>query len=136
MSGDILAAVLRVQTDMLTVEGIRMAPAYPPEQMSAFPFAVAYLKSGIWEKSIPSLITSKHVIAAQLHIARKNLPMDIKAAMFFAYRVAQALLDDQTLNGQVLVIERIPYTFGPLGWGGVDTIGFEWTLNVSILNQE
>jgi len=43
------SAIDEIQTEVRALSGIRSAPDEPPDQMGAYPFAVAYAGKGVWE---------------------------------------------------------------------------------------
>lgn len=137
-----LAAVIsEIAADLCVLTGIRGAPANPPDQINAFPFIVTYARSGVIEAGPVALRRGLHNIVIELHVARRDLARDVAAAMEYADTVPNALLatlsySGDRFNNTVSTFERITYTFGPMQWGGIDTIGFRWTLeNVKIQDQ-
>lgn len=115
-----------------SLTGIRQAPANAPEQATAFPFAVVYPATGNAQGGPMGGIfrDATHNIIAEIHTARKYLPKDIVAIQGFYDLFIDALKADPTLTGAVKLITALDYQFGALGWGGVDTIGWRFTITV------
>lgn len=124
-------AIKEIQDIVGAISGIQQAPDEPPEQMNVFPFAVCYAASGeyIWHHK--ASMRGNHNIHLEIHLARKDLPYDVKAAMAYCQNIPLALFN-ATKFGVTLTavknIDRIEYTLGPLGWGGTATIGFRFVI--------
>ena len=126
------AVIDQIQDEIGALSGIRAAPHEPPESMSAYPFAVAFVKSGNWTLGKPAgCMTGLHDIVVELHIARKDLARDYAAAMAYAKSVPNAIgsawLVDVTMTS-LDAIGSIAYEFGQMSWAGIDTIGWRWTI--------
>lgn len=119
-----------IQADLGALTGIRGAPDEAPEQINKFPFIVCYPLSGEWHSDIPGAKIGLHTIAIALHVARKDMPRDIQKAMAYAESIPNALLkvvatqSGDRFNNKIETFDRITYTFGSIGYGGTDTIGF------------
>jgi len=126
------AAVTQLQTIASGLTDMRLAPNYPPEQANAFPFAISYIESGRLESTRLGKILSDgfHVLATEIHVARRDLPTAIESAEGFLALFLTALQADPALDGNVLAIDAMRYTFGALQYGGVDTIGYRFLLDV------
>jgi hypothetical protein len=122
--------IAQVQTYVATLTGIRKAPSQPPEQMNAFPFAISYPSSGTWRMAPAGSKTGLHNIAIEIHVMRKDLPRDFDKAMDYSDILPNLLFlklkDDNKWNFTIDTFGAISYTFGPLGYGGVDTLGFRF----------
>ena len=128
-----LAQVIeRVATVVASVPGIRSAPIAPPEQMNVFPFGVVFPADGDNTFGTPGERLALDAIAVELHVARKDLPRDVQGALPFVDSIPDALMSDM-VNTQwantIDTFESISWTFGPLGWGGMDTLGFRFTVS-------
>ena len=125
-------AVDNLTTLTASLTGIRQAPSAPPEQATAFPFAVVYPSSGTASGGPLGGIfrDATHGIVAEIHTARKYLPKDIAAIQGYYDLFITALQADPTLGGAVKLTTQLDYQFGGLGWGGVDTIGWRFTVTV------
>ena len=123
-------AIDRVQALVGAISGIREAPDEPPETMAVFPFAVAYVTGGRWDSISAGWAIGYHTIALELHVSRVDLPRDVQEAMAYSESVANALIGDITLNDTVETITSINYTFGPIGWATVPTLGWRYEIEV------
>jgi hypothetical protein len=121
-------AIAYVQTLVGGVSGIRAAPEYPTEDINIFPFAMAYSGGGTWEISA-GRAKGLHTIVIEIHVARQDLPRDTHALMAFSDSIPQALLSDPTLGGNIATFGTIRYTFGQLGWAGIQTLGFRFYID-------
>lgn len=124
------AVVDAVTTMTGGLTGIRQAPTDPTETANAFPFAVTYSGGGSY---LPfglgkALTRGVHRIVTEIHVARKDLPRDVAALIPFPDRYLAALQADYTLSGAIINIEGLDYDFGALQWGGLDTLGWRFTL--------
>lgn len=130
-----LAAAIQNLADILGgLSGVRLAPDYPTETAPVFPFAVAYAATGDYTGgSLGNILTREaHAIAAEVHIDRIDLPRSIAAAVPYADLLRTALQADPTLGGEVMIVTALNYTFGPLNWGGIETIGYAFSVAVSL----
>ncbi len=123
------ATVEWIQDQTGALSGIRTAPDFPLEQVGAFPFVVAYMGGGTFEKGEAGGIVERHDFIIELHIARKDLPRDIEKAVAYVDSIPAAIMADSTLGGTVLQFESIVYEFAPeMFWDAVKTIGFRFTV--------
>lgn len=131
----VLGAVQAIQDVAITVTGIKQAPDYPPEQINEFPFALCYPGSGSFGDGPAGSRLGLHTIILEIHTARGQLPYAVAAVIGYGDAVTAALLSDRTLARAVDCINGpITYTFGPLGWGGQDTIGWRFSIPVKQIN--
>ena len=122
------STITYIQTELAKVSSIRAAPQYPPEQLNVFPIAVCFPRSGRFEPRSSGWSQQFHDIVVQIHVARKDLARDVAAFSGIPEAIAAALLADPTLGGNVSTFQKISYTFGELGWGGAQTIGFSFVI--------
>jgi hypothetical protein len=128
-------AIDAIQADLGALDGIRGAPDEAPESINVFPFVVCYPSSGEWRSDIPGAKIGLHTITVELHVARKDLPRDIQKAMAYSESIPNALLKavattaGDRFAGTIATFDRITYTFGPLGWGGMETFGFRFQIS-------
>jgi hypothetical protein len=122
-------AIEQVQIIAAAVTGVVAAPKLPPEQINQFPFAVAFPGDGEMNIEMGSLMDGVHNIVLEIHVARKDLPRDVDKAGVFIDSIPKALWSKPTLNGRIRWFTKISYKFGPLGWGGVDTLGIRFTIH-------
>lgn len=116
----------QIQAEVRTVPGIRAAPDEPPAQISHFPFAVCYAREGHYRIGPPNTMQGIHEIVLEVHVARQEMERDFQEVMPYAKAVPAAILaayKSGRLSG-LEVLKEIGYAFGPLGWGGVATMGF------------
>lgn len=121
-------AILQVQTIVSGITGINSAPLYPPENVGTFPFCTTHASSGYWGFGPGGGIKGMHTIVIEIHIARKDLPLDVQVTMPFGDLVAEVLLADPTLGGTVSTFGRLSYTYGAMAWGELLTIGWRISL--------
>jgi len=130
MSDTLQNVCVQVATYLRALSGVRAAPDYPPDKIDPFPFVVVYPASGTWEFGVAGEKLGLHVLAVELHVARKDLPRDMQKALDFGDRVPNLLMsklhNDNKWNGKIDAFGRITYTFGTLGWNGISTLGFKW----------
>ena len=128
-------AIDQLQAIARGLAGIKSAPDDPPEQASAFPFAVTYPSSGDWDGSSSGEILTResHALTCEIHLGRSaSLPSAIAQAIPYHDLFLAAIRADSNLNDEVEVIETGGYTFGPMQWANIDTIGYRFTVNVRI----
>lgn len=129
---DLAEVIERVAFIMASVPGIRRAPISPEEQMNVFPFAVVYPLDGESQFGTPGERLELDSLAVELHVARKDLPRDVQGALPFVDSIPDALMEDMVSTqwaGTIDTFDIISWTFGPLGWGGMDTLGFRFTVS-------
>jgi hypothetical protein len=130
-------AIDEIQTAILSLAGIRDAPSQPPEAMNAFPFVVCYPRTGIWEAQTPETKIGLHNLVVELHVARKDLPRDVEKALAYSESIPNVILlrfKDGTFTA-IQMFDAITYEFLTMGWAGIDTIGFRFTItNVKMVS--
>lgn len=119
--------ITHIQAVVGAVTGIRAAPAYPAEQISVYPTAICYPASGAWSRQ-SGWKKALHTVNLEIHWARKDLYRDIERAVEFAESIPNDLLADPTLGGNCETVTDISYTFGAMVYGGVDTIGYRYSI--------
>lgn len=117
-----------IQDVCLTVSGIKGAPDYAPEQINVYPFVVTYPGEGSIQFGTTDEMKALHDVIVEVHVARKDLPMDMRAVAGFVDSIPAVLLADPTLAGTCSTFQSIRYRFGALGWGGQDTLGYRFTV--------
>ena len=120
---DLLEAV---QTAVAAISGVQYAPPNPPEQAADFPFAVTYPATFDSQINTPEDYRTLYDIRVELHVARKDLPEDVAILLPYAETFLTAL--HKVVRDNAVACERITGTFGALEWGGVETIGYVWTI--------
>lgn len=132
----IIAVIDYVQAQMKEVEGIRAAPKRPPDKISLYPFTTCFPGTGdILIGNPAGNRRDIHTLILEVHVARKDLPADINRVLPLVDRIGDKLKDDPTLGGNVeTIVGSITYVFGPLGWFGQETIGWQFQVPVKIIN--
>jgi len=108
---------------------IRAAPDEPPDQMSAYPFVVAFASSGEYSWLPGPVMKGLHNIAVQLHVSHQDQARDVAVAMVYAKAIPNAIfaaLVSDLLAGTCDTFTTISYTFGGMEYGGVPTLGFQF----------
>lgn len=140
MTNTLETAILQVAKYLSVLEGMRKIGERPPETINDFPAFVCYASAGVWEFGAAQDKKGLHTIAIEIHVARKDLPKDIQAAMRWSDVVPNLLfyklLYDNKWNGTIDTFKRITYTFGGLGWGDAATLGFRFRVeDVKMLSE-
>lgn len=129
-----LNVIQAIQDLMLTVTGIREAPDYPPEQLSDFPFAIAFPGEGVHDiNTLTSNGTGERKflgnVVLELHVSRVDLPLAVANSIGFGDTIPNVLLKNPTLLGTADTFGSVSQTFGELNWGDTQTLGFRFTIN-------
>ena len=126
------AAIADLQASLLSLSGMKAAPAAPTEGTGAFPFAVSYERVGTLNIRSASFGDDLATIFCEIHVARQSLPQDIALAMTFRDAFLRAILADPTLGGTVSAVNQVRRTFGAMEWGGMQTIGYRFEIDVKV----
>lgn len=123
----------QLQTYMLTLTGIRGAPALPPDNINAFPFAVCHAVSGnVSSESYPNK-RGLHKIAIDVHVSFKDTAREFGVLMPYLESVTDLLYSklwsDDLWNGTIDTFESVDYTFVQLTYGGVQTHALQFVIN-------
>lgn len=118
---DVVSAVV---TQVRAISGVKQAPDYPPEKAAEFPFAVVYPVQFTGEVETPLNIQMYYTIRTELHLARKDLPEDVRRLLPFAESGPKAIFNGLIDAG--CHHEGIEGNYRSMRYGGVDTIGYEW----------
>jgi hypothetical protein len=124
-------AVKEIVDELQTIKDIRRVPDNPPENNDQFPFAVAYPLTGAYTAGPPvGNLKGLHNVNVELHIARKDLPRDYALVMDIIDQIPEELVKLLNAGGysNLATFGEITYTFGPLSWAGVDTLGVTYTI--------
>ena len=134
MSKTLVDAITEIQRLVATVDGIRVTPTYPPDQMNQFPFAICYPDSAAITKEGAGAIRGLHTIALEIHIPNKDKARNIATLIPIGAAVYRLLFQDTnaTLASTVDTIIAINYDFGPLGYESVDTIGWRFGIDIKL----
>lgn len=134
MANEVANAVAAVQDVMGAIPGIRKAPDTPPDQINMYPFSIAYPTNGEWRRTRPGTREGVQTIVVELHVtSRTDLAKDVALSLPYVDSVCQALLANLTMDGTIFDLNNISYVFGPLAWGGINTIGFRFTLRANMI---
>jgi hypothetical protein len=138
-------AIDEIVDELQTISGIRRVPDEPPEKTEQFPFAVVYPVNGQYRFGPPPEMRALHNIAIELHVARRDLPRDFNKIMELIDTIPKEMWNKlragsfsnlDTFGGGGADAPGITYTFGPLSWGAVETLGVTYTMNdVKILTD-
>ena len=124
-------AIQEIVDELRNVRDLRRVPDAPPESNDQFPFCVVYPSSGEIQKNSAGWSTDLHNVTVELHVSRKDLPRDFVALVDVFDRIPNQL-DVGLEAGRFSTIKTwttISYTFGPLDWGGLDTLGVTFVMN-------
>lgn len=112
--------------------GIKGAPANPTEQISQFPFCQVYPGEGTASFGVIGERLNLDTIIIELHVARKDLPRDVAAALPYVDTIPNVLMDgvlDDKWSATIDTFENVTWTFGALNWAGQETLGFRFSVN-------
>ena len=130
------AAALAVVEIVRAVTGVAGVPDYPPEQIPPeyFPFVIVYAGSGSNSFGVQGERLFLGEIVVELHVARRDLPLAVQAAIGFGDTIPAALMADNITGTSKLRVAgvdtfiTIEQSFGELNWGELDTLGFRFIL--------
>ena len=131
-------AIAEIIDELKTIGDIRRVPDEPPENNEQFPFAVVYPLTGSFVGGPATLMKGLHGINIELHVARKDLPRDFSQIMDLIDEIPWQLMklrNDGKLT-HMATFGSITYTFGPLSWAGVETLGVTYTINDTKIERE
>lgn len=131
MAGSVQQIVSKVQSYISGLSGMRSAPASPPDQAKMFPFSLVYPGEGEWTMEPVGWKKALHSIVIEIHVQRRDLPRDFESVVGFCESVPNVLFKELVADkwdATVDTIGPITYIFGVLGYGGIDTIGFKFTV--------
>lgn len=126
----IQAAIADLQRKILSLPGIKSAPEIPPEAAGVYPFGVSYERSGVMDMPLLELNDDIATLFCEIHVSRVLLPKAIETAMAFRNPFMRMVMEDPTLGDTVSDVMVIRRTFGRLEWGGLETIGYRFELDV------
>ena len=127
MAYTLQAAIAKAQSYVLTLPGIRAAPAYPPDKLGAFPFAVAYAGPGRWVAGPAGAVRGLGTIVIEIHVGRGDLAKAVEVLMPYVESVPRLLVDrlwnDSYWGGTLETFEQISTT-GVIAsaWNAVPTV--------------
>jgi len=133
---DITNAIERVQALWADVPGVRSAQNQLLDSVSQFPTALTFEGSGslnIGEMYSGTWSDEKDTIVSVLLLARKDLPRDTDKATPLRKAFLRALQADPNLGGEVMIIQSIRWTFGPIVWTpDLSYIGYRFEIDCAL----
>lgn len=128
---DLQDAVYEIAASMREVSGVKNAPNEPPENTENFPFVAVFPGTGEIEALARGDKKGLHNIDIELHVKRKDLPIDMRVATPFIDKIADQILSDRQNNNytHINTFGAITYEFAPLAWGATQTLGYRVTVN-------
>lgn len=133
MAQSSVLASARIQEIAGALDGIRAAPVEPVEQMNAFPFAVSYPARLVGATQLTAN-TRRFIyeIRTEIHVARKDLPRDVRTVGPYADSFPAAVWDDSQLNDAVDTVLSITGDLSGSEWGGQETLAWIFTTTVKV----
>lgn len=133
MTTSIDAAIQNIQAKLKALGDVKIPPNGPPESINVFPFGVSYLSSGNLELESEGWARHFHTIFSEIHVSRQLLPQSITKAVSYIEPFFSSLMNDPTLGGTIANIVVVRYKFGRLEWGGLETIGERFEIDVKLM---
>ena len=128
------SAIDQIQTALVErVEGLsqRTAPVDIPGQAAGWPMVICYPETGNWGSGPAGAVTSLHNIVIELHVQEaKSLEAAFREALRYSYTVPLALYRAFEA-GELSAVQtwrQISYRFGAMKYGGVETVGWKFTI--------
>ena len=139
MAQSIDGSISQVRKIVAAIDGIRAAPdGVPDSAKGIYPFFVCWNGGGETRKNDNSFQTGLWTIVAQLHFSRSDLYRAEAFASPFPAKIVNELLSKTNYNLDSNCETFGPVTvgrFGPLMWGDVPTVGFEFTISNVKINR-
>ena len=123
------AAIESIVDIVYALGGISVAPDYPPDKMEVFPFLVVYPIEGRIVFGPAGVMTRLDNIVVQLHVNRKNLPIDMQRVMAYSSSIPNALMKDPKLGATVETFRDISYENNYQLWANIETFALTFTLH-------
>lgn len=126
----IYEGIQEIQVLMRELPGVRAAPNEPPDQLTAFPFVVCYVDTGVFRVNTPEDLRGLHNLIIEIHVAYQSLPVAYAQAIRFIEAVPRKLMEGLRDNRlpSLDTFGEISYTFRALAWGGVATLGCQFVI--------
>lgn len=124
-------AIYEIQSAIRTVQGVKSAPNEPPDNTESYPIAVTVPGNGTYMVESHGSQRGLHNVEIQLHVKRKDLPIDMRTATPFIDRIVDKLFfERQASNFSTFdTFGDITYEFTTFKWGEQGTLGYVITLN-------
>jgi len=131
-------ALAEIIDELQTMSGIRRVPDEPPENIDQFPFAIVYPLTGVYTVGPSTLMKGLHSINIELHVARKDLPRDYSTVIDLIDEIPYQI-NKLRKDGKLTAMSTFgdfTFTFGPLSWANVETLGVTYTLTEVKVERE
>jgi hypothetical protein len=126
-------AIKQVQTYIGSLKGIKGAPLEPPDAINNYPFSVCYPDTGTFEIAPTLSKKGLHAVVIELHVNKKGVGASLATAIPFCAAIPNLLfsklLNDNRWNGTIDTFRSVSYAYGQFTYGGVETVGFKFTVN-------
>jgi hypothetical protein len=126
------AAIQDLQDKLLSLSGMKSAPDSPPEGAGAFPFAVTYERTGTLTLNSYGWSTDIVTLWCEIHVSRAILPRAVEQAMSFRDPLLKLIIADPTLGDTVSTVLELRRVFGRLEWGGIETVGYRFEIDIKV----
>lgn len=126
------AAITNLQSKLLGLSGMKSAPDKVPEGTGPFPFGVSYERKGELSSHSAAFGDELVTLFSEIHVSRAMLSAAIVQAMSFRDPFLKAVINDPTLGGSIATIRDVRWSFGVLQWGGVETLGYRFEIDVKV----
>ena len=125
------SAIYEIQAKMREVSGVKNAPNEPPETTDNFPFVATFPGTGEVGAVAHGDKRGLHNVNIELHVTRKDLPLDMRKAVPFVDLITDKLLSERQAAEftEFDTFGSISYEFAPMAWGNVETLGYRFTIN-------
>lgn len=115
--------------------GVRNATARPPEQLNQFPSVTVLPGTGQFNPRPNGGSTGLHTIYCDLHAARKDQTRDLEKFIGYPELLSDAIWADPTLGGTVTVVTGVAYQLTSYDWGGMQTVGWRFTISAKCMRD-
>ncbi len=123
----ILDAVLWLQAQMLTIEGINAAPDYPDG--GEMPIVITHLTTGEITGGAAGMSIALDNLTCTVHVSDTNMPEALTTLETLHPLIVAVLLSDPTLGGNIQTYGAISYTTGRADWNSAPTWARSYTLS-------
>ncbi len=113
---------------------LKSAPAYPMEDATALPLAIAHLASGTASPDNASTARILPTVNVDFHFSRISLKNAYAQVDAVAQDYSQRLCGDPTLNGVVsTIVFPVNFTVSPAQWDKITTQMLSFTIQLKLL---